>query len=111
VVCDLLMEPRMSRYHIGENWGTWEGLKYPYFGFSVISALDTLARLGYTPDVPKIRVAAEYLLGRQSPDGTWPMDESWPRPPIDFGRPGEPNKWVTLDALRVVKLLYSQHAA
>ena len=32
---------------------------------------------------------------------------SWSRPPIDFGRPGEPNKWLTLDALRVVKLLYS----
>jgi hypothetical protein len=108
-VCDLLMEPRMSRYHIGERWGTWESLKYPYFGFSVISALDALARLGYTLEEPKMRSAVEYLLGRQLPDGTWPMDESWPRSPIDFGRPGKPNKRLALDALRVVKLLYSQH--
>jgi hypothetical protein len=106
-VGELLMEPRMSRYHVGEAWGTWEGLKYPYFGFSVISALDALARLGYTPEVPKIAAAVEYLLGRQLPDGTWPLDEGWPRSPIDFGQPGEPNKWLTLDALRVVKLLYS----
>jgi hypothetical protein len=107
VVCDLLMEPRMSRYHIGDSWGTWECLKYPYFGFSVISAIDALARLGHTPDEPKIATAVEYLLSRQLPDGTWPMDESWSRSPIEFGQPNEPNKWLTLDAMRVVKLLYN----
>jgi hypothetical protein len=37
------------------------------------------------------------------------MDESWSHSPIEFGQPGEPNKWLTLDALRVVNLLYSQH--
>ena len=99
----------MSRYHVGDAWGTWECLKYPYFGFSVISALDALARLGYTLEEPKIAAAVAYLLSRQLPDGTWPLDDSWPRSPIDFGQPGEPNKWLTLDALRVVKLLYSQH--
>jgi hypothetical protein len=108
-VCDLLMEPRMSRYHVGDAWGTWEGLKYPYFGFSVISALDALARLGYTLKEPKIATAVDYLLNRQLPDGTWPLDESWSPSPINFGQVGEPSKWLTLDALRVVKLLYSQH--
>jgi hypothetical protein len=108
-VGNLLMEPRMSRYRIGETWGTWERLKYPYFGFSVISALDALARLGHTLEEPKIFAAVMYLLGRQLPDGSWPLDESWPSPPIDFGLPGRPNKWMTLDALRVVKLLFSQH--
>jgi hypothetical protein len=108
-VGELLMEPRMSRYHVGDAWGTWEGLKYPYFGFSVISALDALARLGYTLEESRVGAAVEYLLSRQLPDGTWPLDESWPRSPIDFGQPGEPNKWLTLDSLRVVKLLYSQH--
>ena len=106
-VCDLLMEPRMSRYHVGDMWGTWERLKYPHFGFNVISALDTLARLGHTPEEPKIATAVEYLLSRQLPDGTWPMDESWSRSPIEFGQPNEPNKWLTLDAMRVVKLLYN----
>ncbi|NIM95784.1 MAG: hypothetical protein GTO18_18955 [Anaerolineales bacterium] len=106
-VCKLLMEPRMSRYHVGEKWGTWECLKYPYFGFSVISALDALAKLGFTPDAPKVSAAVDYLLSRQSPDGTWPMDENWSSPPIDFGQPNEPNKWLTLDAMRAIKLLYS----
>ncbi len=107
-VCELLMEPRMSRYHVGEDWGTWQGLKYPYFGFSVISALDALARLGFTLAEPNIAAAAEYLLSRQLPDGAWPLDSCWPDVAIDFGQPGQPNKWLTLDALRVIKLLYSQ---
>jgi hypothetical protein len=102
-VCDLLMEPRMSRYHVGDKWGTWEALKYPYFGFSVISALDALSRLGYGMEKPKIAAAVEYLLGRQLPDGTWPMDQSWPKPPLDFGRVGESSKWLTLDIMRVLK--------
>jgi hypothetical protein len=45
VVCDLLMEPRMGRYHVGDLWTI---LEYPYFGYSVISALDALARCGCT---------------------------------------------------------------
>ncbi len=106
-ICSLLMEPRMSRYHVGDNWGAWECLKYPYFGFGVISALDTLARLGYTLEEPRIAAAIEYLLDRQLPDGAWPLDDSWPGSPIDFGQPGQPNRWLTLDAVRVIKQLYS----
>jgi hypothetical protein len=102
VVCNLLMEPRMSRYHVGGRWTT---LEYPYFGYGVISALDALAGLGYTLEQPKIAGAMEYLSSRQLPNGAWPLDQSPRRPPFDVGRPGQPNKWLTLDALRVLKLL------
>lgn len=101
-VCELLMEPRMSRYHVSDLWTI---LEYPYFGYGVISALDALARLGYTLEQPKIAVAMEYLLSRQLPDGTWPLDQSPRRPPFDVGQPDQPNEWLTLDALRVIKLL------
>ncbi len=103
VVCDLLMEPRMGRYHVGDMWTV---LEYPHFGYSVISTLDTLARLGYTLEHPKIALATEYLLSRQLPNGTWPLDHSVSRPPFDVGQPDRPNKWLTLDALRVIKLLH-----
>lgn len=105
VVCDMLMAPRMSRYHVGIPWTT---LEYPYFGYSVISALDALARLGYTLEHLKIAEAMDYLLSRQLPDGTWSLDQSPRRPPFDVGEPGRPNKWLTLDALRVIKVLHSQ---
>jgi hypothetical protein len=103
VVCDLLMEPRMGRYHVGDMWTI---LEYPHFGYGVVSALDALARLGYTLKQHKIALAMEYLLSRQTPGGAWPLDQSAPNPPFDVGQPGKPNKWLTLDALRVVRLLY-----
>jgi hypothetical protein len=98
-----LMEPGMHRYHVGT---AWTDLSYPHFGYSVVTALDALARLGYTLAEPKVAAAMDYLLSRQLPDGAWPLDHSPRRPPFDVGQPGQPNKWLTLDALRVVKLLY-----
>jgi hypothetical protein len=84
----------------------WTVLEYPYFGYGVISALDALARLGYTLEQPKVALATAWLLSRQWPNGTWPLDQSPRRPPFDVGQPGQPNKWLTLDALRVIKLLH-----
>ena len=102
VVAGLLMEPGMARYHVGLDWTT---LQYPYFDYSLLSALDTLARLGYTVEHPKIAAAAEFLLTRQLSDGAWPVDHIPRDPPFDVGQPGEPNKWLTLDAMRVIKHL------
>jgi hypothetical protein len=129
-VCDVLLEPRMSRYHVKEKWTV---LEYPFFGYGVIPALETLARLGYTLDrspmttaderrggLPdcgpagaggsgsKMAAAMDYLLGRQLPGGAWPLDQTPSNPPLDVGRPGAPNKWLTLEAARVVKRLYRE---
>ena len=103
IVNDLLLEPGMHRYHVGT---AWTDLSYPHFGYGVVTALDALARLGYTLAEPKVAAAMDYVLSRQLPGGAWPLDHSPHRPPFDFGTPGEPNKWLTLDALRAIKLLH-----
>jgi hypothetical protein len=102
VVCDLLMERSMSRYHVGIAWTT---LQWPPFDYGLVGTLDSLARLGYTLDHPKIAQAVDYLLSRQSADGSWPLDETSDRPPFDPGPMGKPNKWVTLEALQALRLL------
>ncbi len=48
--------------------------------------------------------ATSYLLSRRLPDGRWPLDREATRPPFSFGQAGAANKWLTLDALRVLKL-------
>ena len=106
-VCNLLMKRGMSKYHVGIPWTT---LEYPYFDFGLIPTLDALARLGYKREHARIAEAMDYLLSRQLPDGTWPLDRQRNRLPFDVGRPGEPHKWLTLDALRVVKLLHERDA-
>lgn len=50
----------------------------------------------------------DYMLSRQLSDGSWPLDQVPYRPPFDFGQPGAPSKWITLDALRAVKGLLGQ---
>jgi len=100
IVCDLLMEPSMGKYHVGIPWTR---LEYPYADYSLTAALDALARLGYTLEHPEVSAAMEYLLSRQSAEGTWSPDYIPVQPPFDVGQPGEPNKWLTLDALRVVR--------
>ena len=77
--------------------------RYPYFGYSVLTALDALFTLGYTASHPGVASAVDYLRSRQGKDGTWPLDQAVFRPPADFGLPGQPNKWITLDALRVLR--------
>jgi hypothetical protein len=66
---------------------------------------DILDRPADDPEVHAARAAMEYLLSRQLPDSTWPLDQSPHYPPFDPGQLGEPDKGLTLDALRVVKLL------
>lgn len=106
---DLLMEPRMHRYHVPDQWMV---LEYPFFGYGAISTLDTLGRLGHGLDSPRMAAAMDWLLGRQLPGGGWPLDQIPRRPPIDVGQPKQPeapaqaNKWVTLEAVCAVKRLF-----
>jgi hypothetical protein len=96
------MEAGMSRYHVGIPWTT---LQWPPFDYSLVSTLDSLARLSYTLEHPKIAQATDYLWSRQLPDGSWPLDQTSSRPPFDPGPTGEPNKWVTVETLKALRLL------
>jgi hypothetical protein len=102
VISELLLQSKMERYHVGDEWAV---LVFPYFGYGIIPALDALARLGYTPGYAKVAAAVDYLLSRRLPDGSWPLDERPYKSPLDFGPSGEPNQWLTLEALLALKRL------
>lgn len=99
-VAALLMEPNMGRYHVSDAWTI---LQYPHFNYGALPALEALIALGYGQAHPKIAKAIDWLLDRRNDDGTWPLDEGVFHPPADFGRAGTSNKYITLDALRVLK--------
>ena len=102
ILCDLLMQERMSRYHVGIAWTT---LQWPPFDYSLPTTLDSLARLGYTLGHPKIAEATDYLLSRQLADGSWPLDQTSGRPPFDPGPQSKPSKLVTLEILKALRPL------
>ena len=103
------IDPATAAYptRLGEkpsrNW--WK------FGFPVFYVTDLLqlaeafVPLGYGND-PRLARVFTIIREKQDNEGRWPFEydytgKTW----IDFGRKKEPNKWVTLRALRVLKAL------
>jgi hypothetical protein len=102
-------DPALAGYPTGwtdkpsQNW--WK------FGFPVFYVTDllqnveALVRLGYGSD-PRLAKALTVIREKQDEQGRWPLEydytgKTW----VDFGPKKQPNKWVTLRALRVLKRL------
>jgi hypothetical protein len=69
-------------------------------GWDLLSALTTLAVHGYARD-PRFAPLLEVMLNRQDDQGRWlcgSVSQTWP-----LEKRNQPSKWVTLDALRVLK--------
>jgi hypothetical protein len=78
------------------------------FGFprgyqsDILQALEAITSLGYAQDA-RLQPALDFVLQKRRPDGTWRLDET-PRVlwvPLEMR--GQPSKWITLIALRVLK--------
>lgn len=65
---------------------------------------------GAAPD-PRLREAIDHVRSRRLEDGTWPLDWSPPgRVWFDVNDgPGEPSRWVTLRAMRVLRWFEERH--
>ena len=67
--------------------------------------MEALVGLGYGND-PRLSDTLKTIREKQDSDGRWALEydytgKTW----IDFGKKNQPNKWVTLRALRVFKAL------
>lgn len=82
----------------------WFTLGFPLSYWSdVLETLAVLAALGYGGDA-RLAAAYRWLLGKQDGQGRWRLEHTlngkvW----ADIERKGQPSKWVTLRALRVIK--------
>jgi len=83
----------------------WLKLSFPVFWYDFLRGLNVMAKLGYLKD-KRARDAVELLLRKQTAEGKWNLEKTPKgRMYADFGKVGEPNKWVTINALRVIKEL------
>ena len=74
----------------------------------VLQNLEVLTALGMGSD-PRLRPAIDLLLSKQDEQGRWTMEytyngKTW----TDVEIKGQPSKWVTLRALRVLKRVADQ---
>jgi hypothetical protein len=88
----------------------WLSTPYPsYWHYDVLAALLVITRAGRGTD-PRAADALDVIEGKRRPDGRWNAQAQWWRPPdsrttpevVDWGNAGQPNRMVTLNALRVL---------
>jgi len=102
--------------HEGPRYAPWLRLHYPnHYYYDFLVGLDVLTQLGFGGDC-RLRPALKLLVEKRLRDGTWRLDRSHPDvsgpkaaqyskgvTPLLIEQPGQPSKWVTLKALRVLK--------
>ena len=86
--------------------GNWWKFGFPVFYVSdILQITEALVRLGYGND-PRLANALKIIREKQDSQGRWLMEydysgKTW----VDFGPKKQPNKWVTLRALRVLQMV------
>ncbi|MCJ7510705.1 MAG: hypothetical protein MUP14_07460 [Dehalococcoidia bacterium] len=81
----------------------WLSFGFPYqYQSDLLDMLMVLAKLAYGKD-SRFRAYAEIVLSMQDAKGRW-VKRAGSRI-VDVGKNGQPNKWITLSALRVAKAI------
>ena len=82
----------------------WWQFGYPlYYPADLLQNVEALVDLGYGQD-PRLAGALAVVRQKADASGRWPLDyRYYGREWIDLGRKGQPNKWITLRALRTLK--------
>ncbi len=101
----------------GQRYPPWFRFHYPtHYYYDILVGLDVLTGLGYAGD-RRLEPALHVLREKRRDDGTWVLDRVHPDEgsgsgrggaarkvrPLALERAGEPSKWITLTALRVLK--------
>jgi len=108
----LLARRLMRRLSTGERierdrkgGGDWTRFAFPtWWHYDVLRALDYLRSAGVAPD-DRVAEAIELIASKRDSDGRWRLDTRYPGTmPVELGeREGEPSRWITLRALRVLR--------
>jgi len=87
---------------------SWFKFGYPLgYVTDVLLNLEVLAEAGYGAD-PRLQEAVDLVLSKQDGQGRWKLEYSYKgKLWSDVEKKGQPSKWVTLRALRVLKAIYS----
>jgi hypothetical protein len=101
------VDPATAAYPSGfsdKSSGNWWKFGFPLFYVTdLLQIVEVLAALGYAHD-PRLANALALIRDKQDADGRWPLEYSYTgKTWFDFGPKRQPNKWVTLRALRVLK--------
>ncbi|HUC90057.1 MAG TPA: hypothetical protein VMR45_04600 [Patescibacteria group bacterium] len=78
----------------------WIRFTYPFWFTDIISATDSLSKLGFSKDEPQIAKAAQWLAGNQQSNGLWKLKT------LKNDKKYNTDLWISLAICRVLKQLY-----
>jgi hypothetical protein len=81
----------------------WVRFLYPWWWNNLIMALDSLNRIGFMTDHPKVREGLDWLIEHQSPDGLWENNYKKGAKRYETESAAEGKLWVSLAICRVLK--------
>ncbi|UCH71629.1 MAG: hypothetical protein JSW62_04320, partial [Thermoplasmatales archaeon] len=86
---------------------SWLQLSFPHmYQTDILEILDILTRLGYTDY--RMNDAIDILISKQDDQGRWNLERTFnDRFLTKIERKGKPSKWITLNAIKVLKIYYS----
>ncbi len=100
-------DPARAEYPSGfadKPSGNWWKFGFPVFYVTdLLQLVEALVRLGYGDD-PRLAGALKLINEKQDTQGRWALENDYAgKTWVDFGPKKQPNKWVTLRVLRVLK--------
>jgi hypothetical protein len=82
----------------------WTRFAFPtWWHYDVLRGLEYLRRAGVVPD-ERVAEAVDLVASKRDGDGRWPLETRYPGElPVEMDeREGQPSRWITLRALRVL---------
>ncbi|MFW9976181.1 MAG: prenyltransferase/squalene oxidase repeat-containing protein [Candidatus Thorarchaeota archaeon] len=81
----------------------WLFLTFPQFFYDIVRGLSVITKLGCAAD-SRIDDALNVLMSKRLVSGEWPLEKTQSSSMHSTIEPkGRPSKWITLDALRIIK--------
>ena len=81
----------------------WFELGFPLAYYADVLEVMTVLAQAKHGDHPYVQAGVEWLVGKQDPGGRWKLEQTPGKMWASVGRRGQPNKWVTLRALVLLK--------
>lgn len=109
---ELFLNSNIYQYGKGKPSPRWLEFGYPLeWDSDVLEVLELLAP-HVSPDEARIQECLAFVLDKQDEQGRWPCEKHpkggmWMQRFFEFEELGQPSKWVTLHAMKMLKTLYN----
>ena len=92
-----------NTYKAADNWVRFQ---YPFWWNNLLMAVDSLSRLGFKDEHPKVAEALNWFATHQRGDGLWEDSYKKGAKRVDTERAREGRQWISLAICRVFKRIF-----